>query len=1352
MKGFIALNVLEKKTGKIIRRVIAETARDKGPIAEPWDLQDEAKQFVPPGDYDWTAVACPPLTLTYQTTVNNAGHPPWWAPVRGGGGWMADESPPASVCTLGKKMLLLGSVVCEKGQVGIATDLEGNKLWGESPVLTGWGGGDRIASDGRYGYLINHYGIERVDPEQANFNPTEVLKFSFSREVPGGAFGGSDLGGAAVRGDKLYVAFHAPPVPWITPAPQAEDFALLQCLPLVRKTHEYPEANYDDITRFFSAFLVSSPNDRRESSFGDAPTAGALSGTLTVTFNKPITVGTVLVPNAHFKVYALKPGKVLAEDNAAGPDNPDAGVGDEEASDKFSEDLWEPLTMTGQNGRPGLALAKAGGIVTRALRYEAPRLEYCLVMNHRFRDVAPEATRVYGEGEKTDHGGWVVQRPARPLLTADNPARMALVWPAPVALRGVSFHLPTTASMAVDSWIGPASDDPGAHLADDEDWKSLGQIEIEIDRYWARTASVRNLDFAGEVTTRALRLRAVLAADVLGVQGFRKAVTGAQHAGFDAILAYSALGDDNADIPKPLNERLSEYQLPADGQGRLTLLRHLPLANPGYLAVGKDGALLAVSAGRVVAVPLAGTEKPREVVAKTQLAAPAGIAVDADGLLYVVDQGPQVIKVFDPAGGKLLRTIGTPGGFKVGPWDPTRFDNPVDIAIDGNGKLWVAEGSIQPKRVSRWTRDGKIEKWFLGPTMYGGGGFMGGGAWMDPHDRSVVNFDGMKFVVNWQDYSWKLADILYRPGVNGPEHSATPNRVVYVQGRRYLLGDPRVYNNIAVICTEKNGVAVPMAAAGTLGSWSGLDHYPGFKEAFANLSREGCGFVWTDTNGDGIPQVSEIQVTDKTPLGPTYCASCVGEDLSFNFHGWRLRPTGFTAGGAPTYDINKLEEVPALSGQSTWTTEDGGTFTTANAMLTPEGKSLWEIRDPAPGVNRSGAPRLPGVPVAQFEVVGHVKVAGEELFVTNGNYGDWFVTTRDGLMPIWIFGGPPGYGHAHWTMPECIPGKTQLTDVRMDAEDFCGTITRADDGHVYLIAGGNHNSIVRVDGLEGMVRLHGSLTVTKDDLEKARAWQVKKAAIENELQEPKIDTVSYADNEDIVVDGVLDEWAPYPFMTVHEHHDDLKGDVPDAQVALAYNGDNLYVGAHCDVKGEMMNSAGNIHTLFKGGDAVDICLGLDPAANPARTQPVAGDLRILIARQAEDRLVAVLYRPVVPGTPMDARTRYFTTSGGEVFIDVVKVIEDAEIAVKSDKRTWTLEARIPWKSLGVTAPTVDSHLRGDAGMLLADQNGLRTVDRWYWSGKSQTTVSDDPTEARLTPGLWGELDFVDTSKRVKGEE
>ncbi len=43
------------------------------------------------------------------------------------------------------------------------------------------------------------------------------------------------------------------------------------------------------------------------------------------------------------------------------------------------------------------------------------------------------------------------------------------------------------------------------------------------------------------------------------------------------------------------------------------------------------------------------------------------------------------------------------------------------------------------------------------------------------------------------------------------------------------------------------------------------------------------------------------------------------------------------------------------------------------------------------------------------------------------------------------------------------------------------------------------------------------------------------------------------------------------------------------------------------------------------------------------------------------------------------------------------------------------------------------------GILQSDQNGVLTVNRQYWSGKSQTCVSDLPTEARLTPALWGEF-------------
>jgi len=132
-----------------------------------------------------------------------------------------------------------------------------------------------------------------------------------------------------------------------------------------------------------------------------------------------------------------------------------------------------------------------------------------------------------------------------------------------------------------------------------------------------------------------------------------------------------------------MNQRIDEFQLPAAGEKQATFLRHLPLKHPGNLAFTPDGTLLALSDGQVVTVPLKEGEAAKVLVSRDKLEKPAGLAVDADGLLYLTDCGPQVVKVFDPATGAPKRTIGTPGGAVLGPWDPARFDNPVAVAVDG---------------------------------------------------------------------------------------------------------------------------------------------------------------------------------------------------------------------------------------------------------------------------------------------------------------------------------------------------------------------------------------------------------------------------------------------------------------------------------------------------------------------------------------------------------------------------------------------------------------------------------------------------------------------------------------------
>ena len=99
--------------------------------------------------------------------------------------------------------------------------------------------------------------------------------------------------------------------------------------------------------------------------------------------------------------------------------------------------------------------------------------------------------------------------------------------------------------------------------------------------------------------------------------------------------------------------------------------------------------------------------------------------------------------MFDVSSGKQVRTIGKPGG-QIGKYDPATIFAPSAMTIDANGKLWVVEQTFQPKRITRWNRDGTFEKQFLGGTHYGGGGMM------DPGDRTVVNHLGMKFRLDWE--------------------------------------------------------------------------------------------------------------------------------------------------------------------------------------------------------------------------------------------------------------------------------------------------------------------------------------------------------------------------------------------------------------------------------------------------------------------------------------------------------------------------------------------------------------------------------------------------------------------------
>jgi DNA-binding beta-propeller fold protein YncE len=74
-----------------------------------------------------------------------------------------------------------------------------------------------------------------------------------------------------------------------------------------------------------------------------------------------------------------------------------------------------------------------------------------------------------------------------------------------------------------------------------------------------------------------------------------------------------------------------------------------------------------------------------ELTTPGDFAKPTGVAVDADGNLYVCDTLNNRVEIFD-ADGRFIKTFGKSGD------GPGYFARPKGIAIDADGNIWVADG------------------------------------------------------------------------------------------------------------------------------------------------------------------------------------------------------------------------------------------------------------------------------------------------------------------------------------------------------------------------------------------------------------------------------------------------------------------------------------------------------------------------------------------------------------------------------------------------------------------------------------------------------------------------------------
>ncbi|MBN2452619.1 MAG: hypothetical protein JXR77_19705 [Lentisphaeria bacterium] len=506
-------------------------------------------------------------------------------------------------------------------------------------------------------------------------------------------------------------------------------------------------------------------------------------------------------------------------------------------------------------------------------------------------------------------------------------------------------------------------------------------------------------------------------------------------------------------------------------------------------------------------------------------------------------------------------------------------------------------------------------------------------------------------------------------------------------------------------------------------------------------------FAWTDRNDDGRVQPDEAEVGGVTLDGKPWdkAGACWQFRLNHAFEtaisdgGYGQSGVAFfrvrerTERGYPVYALpTEFHVVPGLThhADAVFSDREGNAISCDEYLysMRPDGHLNWRYVNRWPGLhaghNTTARGDEPGVLIAPTRFFGSVLLneAVGEILCLNSNLGATHLLTADGLYVDRVFQDCRIGLSWHMNTP---PGPELLDRISIGDEHFGGTFQKTVDAegrtHVRYVVGQPHCSVVEVHGLDRIERLRGGdIEVTPGHLAAAEALRTRRAL---RAAEPKRGTIHRL--RGVRVDADPGEWPA----------ERLDG------FALGYDGENLFVFVEAtDDRAPFRNAAteDGFLEMFKTGDVIDVMLGTDPAAPAARTEAARGDIRLSFA-PLDGEPVAVLYDYVIPGTP-EAERLAFSSPWRTVYVDRVRVLRDARVAVRREGATVRLEAAVPLASLHLD-PRPGLTLRGDVGRVLSDQTGTRAAGRVYWSNRATNILSDVPSEVMLQPRLWGTLMF-----------
>lgn len=1361
--------VVDTLDGRRIRNLTARQPVGPGLLKVPWDLKDEDGLFLGEGAYRWTALNVPELKVSYEMTPYpnvqmNSGNTPWLCGHSGPGGWMADHSAPSSVCAAGE-WVVFGSGCAESGVALAACDRDGRKRWGHHNFIA-WTGPQHLATDGEWIFA----GAATGDADHVWKIPCKGGTGTQHLRATPTASRLRGLRGLAAAPERLYLSVAANGSDIFSRAATPADIDFAATLPFLRPAERASGAPdlRGDLARLFR-LTGTPPGNSKGLIHIETTDMPASRQHMVLAFTRPVELGSLAFPMPGGKEFLRL--AVLKPDAPWPPDPQQDGQWTEfhrgqgrgwtvialptrgqtralritfdRAEDEFEDLLDAPVG-------DALGVGDDLGVKVGATSRHAPwkgALEGMTLLRNRLEAVAETPEIRVNSGKVGPDGSWDAQRD-RP-LTADDPGVYTLAWSTPQVLRGLAIQEIDGKQTEIDVHVGP--DGEGVNPEDEAQWESVATYEQKLRYYYQPDANHNSrarymdgyVDFGRDITTRAVRLRVVEQwlvraegrAGCVGVRDDRGGTTiDATRCRIYGVCAVRLL-DPEPEAQVLRTDRVEVY----DGTGKP--LAEWPLRRPGPLALARDGATLyAVSERQVVAFDTAsGKAQPLPL----DVLRPDGIAVDGAGLLYVYDRDRERlnVRVYEPGKGRLVRTIGTPGGYRAGPWDPTRFTSGpharVALAVASDDRLWVVEGDFVGKRSSQWTLDGAFVREIVGTTRYGGGGSL------DPWNKRRVYYDDggatLAFDLDWTTGATRPVAVV---GLGRHGGGIVPVRR---EGRQYLVTRTHfARQECGRVFLVTNDVARLVAAVGMADAFKELRT----REVLAKVGRdplEKFHFLWSDRNGDSGVQADEVELLPADGVLGQF-----DRELGIHSAARRYAVASVTADGVPLYKAQPLVGNLRGAGQGAFRLPGGQTVAMGpgiggHAGFDAQSRRTWRWKTEGFGVHAyySAGPYGPAQVTAEFDLVGAEQVPEGGLggfYATSSNTGTWHLWSEDGILFGRLFQDLREPGRASWSMPEG-PRGLDLTRVTLGQEHFSGYLCRTfEDDRYYAVAGHNHISVAAIEGLDKVRRMTGVVSVTPEIVREVAARGARDAQASLRRRAPVMR--GFRSVQKVEADGVLDDWRGEP-----------DAEFADGRVRfrIGYDDARLHVAWEIEGCGPFANSGNDWRRLFKTGAVVDLFLGTDGTADPRRRNAVRGDQRVLVA-PFEGKPVAVLYRVVDPDAPADAAWETHT----EVYrcgFDRVEILASARVGVQasteSGRPRYVVEASLPFADLGFQ-PGDEARLRFDAGVQEVGPDGNAVLQRLYWANQATRILSDEAAEAMLQPEQWGDLLLLGTRSMAAG--